>query len=130
MTERMTTQDAIEMSRQQGLATLNFFVIFSTAVDGWRPLFAHKEAHLAHQVALEREGSLFGAGGLFTEDGYWDGEGMIIVRASSMDEARQIADRDPLHKAGARTYRIRPWILSEGSISITVHLSDQKAQLR
>jgi uncharacterized protein YciI len=130
MDQRMTTGQVIEQARQRGFPAQQLFVIFTTPVDGWGPVRGKIDAHLAHQLALEREGVMFGAGPLCTEDGlYCDGEGMIIVRAASMEEARKIADRDPMHSAGARTYRIRPWILNEGAISLTVRLSNLKAQI-
>jgi hypothetical protein len=54
---------------------------------------------------------------------------MIVVRAASMDEAREIAERDPMHRSGARTFHIRPWILCEGSLSVTVKLSNLTARV-
>ncbi len=91
---------------------------------------AASDAHLAHQVALERAGLLFAAGPLLTDDGLGcRGEGMIIVRANSLEEARAIAERDPMHVTGARTYRIRPWLLNEGSLTIRVNLSNQTSAL-
>ena len=49
---------------------------------------------------------------------------MIIVRAASLDEARAIADADPMHSSGVRRYRIRPWLLNEGSYTVTVRYSE------
>jgi uncharacterized protein YciI len=128
---RLTRGQAIEASREQGFAALELFAIFTTPVAGLGPVLAHLEVHLAHQVAIEAEGTLFGAGPLGAEDGlHFDGEGLIIIRAGSLEEARQIADRDPMHRSGARTYRILPWILNEGAISFTARLSDQRVWVR
>ena len=40
---------------------------------------------------------------------------MVIVRADTPAEAAAIAERDPMHKAGARRFRVRPWLINEGS---------------
>jgi uncharacterized protein YciI len=129
MNERMTTEQVVEMARKLGLPAMQLFVVFTTPVDGWGPILQNLEAHLAHQIEMERTGVMFGAGPLCTDDGYADGMGMFIIRAGSMEEARQIAERDPMHRSGARTYTIRPWILNEGTISLTVQLSGLKAQM-
>ena len=56
----------------------------------------------------------------------WHGEGMVIIRANSLAEAKQVAANDPMHKSGARTYRVRPWLMNEGSFTVKVTYSDQK----
>ena len=38
--------------------------------------------------------------------------------------ARAIAEADPMHARGARRYRIRPWLLNEGSLTLRVTYSD------
>lgn len=115
--------------KQHGLALKLYVVITSPAPGG--DLGASRKDHLAHQKALERAGVLFGAGPLLTADGlYGEGEGMIIIRASSVDEALRIAESDPMHKSGARTFTLRPWILNEGALDVRLHLSDQSAAVR
>jgi uncharacterized protein YciI len=84
--------------------------------------------HLEHQIGLEKSGVLFAAGPLFDRDGKNIG-GQIIVRAKSFDEAREIADSDPFHRAGFRTYGIERWSLNEGRIGITLGFSDQSMSL-
>jgi uncharacterized protein YciI len=66
------------------------------------------------------------AAGPFDDDAetQWSGEGMIIVRAASLAEARTIADADPMHASGVRRYRIRPWLLNEGAVTLTVRYSE------
>ena len=51
---------------------------------------------------------------------------MIILRAASLDEARAIADADPMHASGARNYTLLPWLMNEGSFSLVVKLAGQK----
>ncbi len=84
-------------------------------------------AHLEYQVRIEREGKLFGAGPIFEEGADVPSGGMIVLRARDIAEARAIADADPLHAAGLRSYTIRKWLLNEGAITLTVRFSDQSA---
>lgn len=83
--------------------------------------------HLDYQVQLEREGKLFGAGPLFQQNSDVPYAGMIILRAATIDEARAIANADPFHKAGLRSYTINKWLLNEGSMTVTVRCSDRSA---
>ncbi|MEJ8476128.1 YciI family protein [Roseibium algae] len=81
--------------------------------------------HLDYQVKLEREGKLFGAGPYFEEGEDIPSGGMIILRVKSITEARELADADPFHAAGLRTYTLRKWMMNEGSMTFTVRYSDQ-----
>lgn len=83
--------------------------------------------HLEYQVRLERGGKLFGAGPYFEEGDDLPSGGMIILRAQSVAEARALADADPFHAAGLRTYTIRKWMMNEGSMTVTIRYSDQSA---
>jgi uncharacterized protein YciI len=85
-------------------------------------------AHLANQVRLEKEGIMFAAGPLTKEDGTRHG-GMFVLRANSFAEARAIADADPLHKAGLRTYTLMRWTVNEGSYTVRVNYSDQSVTI-
>jgi len=87
------------------------------------------QAHIDHQVRLEKDGVLFGAGPLRNPDGSRGDLGLIIIRAASAEEAKRIADSDPMHKAGARTYTLHEWTLNEGRITISVDFSDQRCRL-
>lgn len=92
---------------------------------------AHLPEHLEYQLELERSGVMFAAGPLFDEDGAKGPpkSGMIIVRASSMEQAREIADADPMHKAGVRTYTLRKWIINEGSLEVSLKFSGKNLEL-
>lgn len=87
-------------------------------------------AHIAHQIDLEKRGILFSAGPVFEEGSDVPSKGMIVIRAKSFEEARQIADSDPFHASGIRTYTIRKWIVNEGAMSVSVSFSDQRMTLR
>ncbi|MDF5729490.1 MAG: hypothetical protein PUP92_16130 [Rhizonema sp. PD38] len=54
---------------------------------------------------------------------------MLIYRASSVEEAKKIAQADPVHTSGARTFTIRPWLLNDGKITIQVTLSEPQRSL-
>ncbi len=86
--------------------------------------------HRAYLRELEDKNTLFGAGPLWTDDGqYFEGDGLLIYRASSVEEAHQLAQADPMHKSGAREFTIRPWLLNDGSITIRVTLSEPERSL-
>jgi uncharacterized protein len=86
--------------------------------------------HRAYLRDLEDKNILFGAGPLWTDDGrYFEGDGMLIYRANSVEEAQQLAQADPMHKHGAREFKIRPWLLNDGSITIRVTLSEPQRNL-
>ncbi|MFS2101919.1 YciI family protein [Variovorax sp. Varisp85] len=88
------------------------------------------EAHLRWMIAAEHRGELF-ASGPFADDASAPGAlgGMTIVRATSVSHARDILSTDPFVKEGVVTLDIKKWLLMEGSLSITVRLSDQSARL-
>ena len=88
------------------------------------------EAHLSWMVAAERRGELF-ASGPFVADGAPPGSlgGMSIVRASSVEDAREMLSHDPFVKEGVVTLEIRKWLLMEGGLTVTVRFSDQTSRL-
>ena len=67
---------------------------------------------------------MFAAGPNWTDDEKsWEGDGMVVVRAKSLAEAKQIAARDPTHKSGARNFTVRPWFVNEGTIAVRLNYS-------
>lgn len=106
------------------------YAIFTTPTDGLGAVFANLEAHLAFQVQLEKDGIMYAAGPLWTDDEQeWEGEGMVVVRAASRAEAAAIAERDPMHKAGARSFTVRPWMINEGSVTVRLDYSTQTFEI-
>ena len=85
--------------------------------------------HIQRQIDLERRGVMFGAGPLMDEGQDAPTRGMMIIRASSFEEARTIADAEPYFRDGLRTYSLHKWTLNEGSISLTVNYSDQSVRI-
>jgi uncharacterized protein len=80
--------------------------------------------HLQFMIGLEKRGALFASGPFTPGDGAQIGDGMTILRAVSLDEARVFANSDPFVIAGARTYEIREWTVMEGRIGVTLDFSD------
>ena len=85
--------------------------------------------HIQRQIGLERDGVMFGAGPLMDEGEAEPNRGMMIIRASSFEEARKIADAEPYFRDGLRTYTLHRWKLNEGSMSFTVNYSDQSVSI-
>ncbi len=106
-----------------------FFAILTEAAPGTtrEQLGTTLPAHLDHQVRLEQEGILFAAGPLDAEDG--SRRGLIVIRAESFEEARRIADTDPFHAQGLRTYTVERWTVNEGSYTVRLTYSDQRLAL-
>lgn len=103
------------------------YAIFTKPTDGLGAVFANLEAHLEFQVQLEKDGIMYAAGPMWTDDEeHWEGEGMVIVRAKSRAQAIEIAERDPMHKSGARSFHVRPWMINEGSMTVRLDYSTQK----
>lgn len=103
------------------------YIIFTTPTGDLGPVLENLDKHLAFQVDLEREGTMFAAGPLWNdEETEWHGEGMVIVRAGSRDEAIAIAERDPMHQCGARRFTVRPWLVNEGAMTFRLEMSSQK----
>jgi len=67
---------------------------------------------------------MFAAGPNWTDDEKsWEGDGMVVIRAKSLAEATDIMKRDPMHKSGARKFKIRPWFVNEGTVSVRLNYS-------
>ncbi len=103
----------------------SLYIIFSEPVPGMaeKRHLIHPE-HLAHQYDIEARGVMFAAGPFVDEADKPQGPGMIIIRASNESEARAIADADPYHAKGFRSYRIQRWSLNEGSFGVKLKFSD------
>ena len=99
------------------------YAVMSEFTDKEGDRVAVRDEHLAYQGRLEAEGRLFCAGPLLKEDGDLAGIGLIIYKAASLDEARKIAEGDPFHKSGLRTYKIWPWKINEGGIDLKIRFA-------
>jgi hypothetical protein len=108
----------------------DLYVVFTRPADSLARVLENVGPHLEFQIDLERRGIMFGAGPLWSDDEkHWHGEGMVIIRAANMTEARKIAESDPMHASGARVFTIRPWTLNEGTVTIKVNYSDGSREI-
>ena len=57
------------------------------------------------------------------------GVGLIDYRAASFEEARRFAEADPMHESGARAFKLRRWLVNEGSLNVTLSLSSQQGMI-
>jgi len=113
------------LAATKGMLNKDLYVITTTPTGGMDAVMANLEEHLKFQVKLEQDGIMFGAGPLWADDEHtWNGEGMVIIRAESLDHARRIAESDPMHASGARSFTVRPWLLNEGSVTVKITYSD------
>lgn len=111
-------------AKSRGALALELYVAVSTPAKAPQDVKAALPAHLAYQTDLERAGTLAFAGPMSDETGaQMQGMGMIIYRAESLEAARALAEADPMHASGARTYVLRRWMINEGSLTLSVGLS-------
>ena len=120
----------LDMCAERGLLAKELYVYITKPTNGMAPLGPVLEEHLAFQNKIQDDGIMLAAGPLRDPDSSdWEGEGMIIIRAASLEEARKIADADPMHAKGARSYTIRPWLMNEGKITVELTFSDKRGNL-
>ncbi len=114
----------------KGMLCKELYVVFTKPTNGLGPVMANVEPHLKFQVELEKKGIMFGAGPFFADNEQdWNGEGMVIIRANSLAHAKEIAASDPMHKSGARSFTVRPWLMNEGTITVKINFSDGSREL-
>ncbi|WP_246226301.1 YciI family protein [Chelativorans xinjiangense] len=114
------------MQASSAMLQKQLYAIFTRPSGGIEPILANMEEHLAFQVSLEKEGILYAASPMWSDDEKsWEGDGLVVVRAASREEAIAIAERDPMHARGARTFTVRPWMINEGTVTIRLDSSSQ-----
>ncbi|MEM0933981.1 MAG: YciI family protein [Bacteroidota bacterium] len=81
--------------------------------------------HMDFVHKIENQGTMI-MGGQTTIEGADNagGYGAIMIRANSFEEARRIADQDPMHKTGVRKYTLYKWNINEGEMNVRLKLSD------
>ena len=111
---------------------MELYVYETTIAAPPKEVAKHLMAHLDYQVQLEQTGIMFAAGPLQEagSDSKFPRQGMVIIRAASFEEAEAIADADPMHKAGVRTYKLRRWTLNEGGFDLSVRFSGQRTEIK
>ena len=117
-------------AKSRGALALELYAAVTTPAMEPQDVKANLPDHLAYQAELEKAGNLAFAGPLSDESGdHMQGMGLIIYRADSLDSARAMADADPMHKSGARTFTLRRWMINEGSMTLSVGLSTKGVSL-
>ncbi len=126
----MHWNDYRKIAEERGALALELFVIESTPSSEPEKIKEILPYHLDYQANLEKRGVLVLAGPLSDSTGnIMNGSGLIVYRAESMKEAENIAQEDPMHKSGTRTFSLRKWLINEGNLSINVGLSTRLVKL-
>ncbi|ADV84370.1 YciI family protein [Terriglobus saanensis] len=124
----ITREQVLEASK--GMLQKQFYVIFSKPTNGIEPVMENLPRHLKHQCQIERDGILVAAGPHWADDEkHWEGDGMFVIRATSLADANRLAALDPMHQCGARSFTIRPWLINEGSLNLHISFSDGRMVL-
>ena len=115
----VTAEEIIGVSKSRGFLAKQLYAIFTTPTKGLGPVMENLPAHLDYQEMLEKTGVMFAAGPNWTDDEQrWEGDGLVVVRAASLADAKAIAAKDPMHSSGARSYLVRPWLVNEGTMTL------------
>ena len=123
-------QEYKETAKSRGALALELYVVESTPVGDLELVRATLPDHLAYQMEMEAKGALVLAGPMSDETGEaMQGVGLIVYRAGSLEEARGFAEADPMHKSGARAFKLRRWLVNEGSLNMTLSLSSQTGMI-
>ena len=111
-------------AQERGALALELYVAESTPNPDGPPLPYVLPDHLAYQRDQEAAGNLASAQPVSDLSGEeMEGAGLIIYRAQSLEEARILAESDPMHETGARRFTLRRWLINEGSLQLSVGLS-------
>ena len=123
--------DYKQIAKDRGALALELYIVDSRPQKPPEVVKENLPAHLEYHRAHEENGTLVLAGPQSDETGeHMQGAGIVVYRASSMEEARALADGDPMHSSGARSYTLRKWLVNEGSLSLNVGLSTGRVTLR
>lgn len=122
--------DYKKTARSRGALALELYVVESTPMGDAKLVQATLPDHLAYQKEMEAKGALVLAGPLSDETGEtMQGVGQIVYRAQTLEEARSFAEADPMHESGARSFKLRRWLVNEGSLNVSLSLSGQRGVL-
>jgi uncharacterized protein YciI len=117
--------DATVEQMHERMLRKQLWLVLSKAVKPPEEVRKHLKAHLDYQIKIEKQGIMYGAGPATPPGDNKPAFGLIIIRAKDEAEARRIADADPMHASGLRSYELYSWSLNEGRISVTLDFSDQ-----
>lgn len=122
----MTATDEARPDERHAGAQKVFFLCVTQPAQGVQQaqLYPHLPEHKKWLAEQESQGLIFAAGPLLDEDYHAFGKGILVIRARSLAEARNIFDSDPFHAMGLRTYELWPWQINEGSFHLNASLSN------
>jgi uncharacterized protein YciI len=101
-----------------------FWVVMSKG--NGRDMIPYLAEHLEYLIALEAEGKVFASGPMNVPG---SGDGMTILKVETEEEARMIANADPLVSKLGRTFTLHPWTVNEGQLTLTMSLSQMAVSL-
>jgi uncharacterized protein YciI len=113
----------------QKMLRQKYYAVLSRPSPTPEKLKAFLPEHLEYMIALEKRGVLFASGPLADGEGPPSGAGLTILRAANAQEARKLAEADPLVVNGLRTFELKEWTIMEGTLGLRVNLSDQSIQV-
>lgn len=111
------------MAKDRGSLAFETYVVQSKPIEG-KDFTVHLQAHLAYIKSQEEAGNLMIAGPLSDIIGQdMSGIGLQVWRAASWEDAKALADADPMHIEGVKTYEMRRWLINEGNLQVSIGLS-------
>ncbi len=118
-------QQHVEKSKDRGLLAKQLYAVMWSPTGGAEAMAKVLPIHLEYQLKLEASGVLFAAGPLADDNEQeMSGDSLVILRAESLAEAKKIAENDPMFTNGAKSFRVRPWLVNEGGVTVKVTYSD------
>ena len=103
------------------------YVIFTKPVNGMEPIMAISRS-ISISRSIWRSAASCSAPGRCGTTPKTPGKAKAwwSCAPASLAEAKAIAASDPMHKAGARSFTVRPWLINEGTVTIKLSYSDGK----
>jgi uncharacterized protein YciI len=106
-----------------------FYAVLSKPFPTPDKLKALLAAHLEYLIGLEKRGLLFASVPLNDGGNPLSGGGLTILRVTTADEAREIAEAEPFAKNGLRSFEIKEWTITNGTLGLRVNLLDQSVEV-
>ncbi len=121
-----TNDEAVARMRAAFLSK-TFYLAFLEPTEKAGDRGAVRAEHFAYVKSLEAAGKLMLAGPFLDEtSGNPNGYGLFILRVENRADAEAIMKDEPFTSQGFRTYRLVQWRINEGSLNLSITLSDQK----
>lgn len=114
--------------RLAGSAALRLYGVFRRIVDPALMLELRSD-HLDWMLAKELDGTLFLSGPFTRNLGDSPYNGLTVIRAAGIDDARHIIAGEPFIARGAMSYDLAEWTVFEGALPVTLRMSDSIAIL-